>query len=114
MFLHINGTDIHSHDRDREGKTEFIEKVDLEIGKILAYIDIDDACRAVTCDHRTVRIPEHRGYEHVRDPVPIVIAGDGIKPDQVKKFDEDSAKTGSLKLSGTELIRLLLILTNRA
>jgi len=113
VFLHINGTDIYAHDRDRTKKAEFITKIDKEIGKVLERVNLEETCIVVTCDHRTVSLPEFKGYEHVKDPVPIVISGDGIKPDEVKRFDEVSAKLGSLKLSGTELIPLLLMLTKK-
>ncbi len=115
IFLHINGTDILAHDRNRSGKAEFIEKIDKEIGKLLEGINLEETCIVVTCDHRTVSLPlsEYKGYEHTRDPVPIVISGDGIKPDEVKAFNEYSVKRGSLKMSGTELVPLLLMLTKK-
>ena len=115
VFLHINGTDILSHDRDRTGKAELITKIDKELGNILEHMNLEESCIVVTCDHRTVSLPksEHPGYEHVNDPVPICISGDGIKPDGVKSFDEQSAESGTLKLSGTELIPLLMMLTRK-
>lgn len=115
VFLHINGTDILSHDRDRTGKADFITKIDKELGNILEHMNLEESCIVLTCDHRTVSLPKskHRGYEHVKDPVPICISGDGIKPDGVKRFDEHSAESGTLKLSGTELIPLLTMLTRK-
>jgi 2,3-bisphosphoglycerate-independent phosphoglycerate mutase len=111
VFLHINGTDILAHDRKRSGKAEFIAKIDKQLGIILEHVNLEETVVVVTCDHRTVSLPEYKGYEHVKDPVPIVISGDGIKPDQVKGFDEQSVRHGSLKMSGNELIPLLLMLT---
>ena len=115
IFLHINGTDILAHDRDRSGKADFIEKIDKELGKILEHMNLEESCIVVTCDHRTVSLPraKHPGYEHTKDPVPICISGDGIKPDAVKKFDEVSAEKGSLRMSGTELVPLLMMLTRK-
>lgn len=113
VFLHINGTDVLSHDRDRSGKAEFIEEIDKEMERLLENIDLEDTCVVVTCDHRTVSLPEYKGYEHVTDPVPIVISGNGIKPDEVKNFDEKSVKLGSLKMDGTELVPLLLMFTKK-
>jgi 2,3-bisphosphoglycerate-independent phosphoglycerate mutase len=113
VFLHINGTDILAHNRDRRGKANMIEDIDKEIGKILEKIDLEDTCVVVTCDHRTVSLPrsQWKDYEHTRDPVPIVISGDGIKPDPVRRFDEESARKGTLKMMGTELVPLILMLT---
>jgi 2,3-bisphosphoglycerate-independent phosphoglycerate mutase len=115
VFLHINGTDILAHDRNRSGKAEFIEKIDSELGKLLEHVNLEETCVVVTCDHRTVSLPESewKAYEHTRDPVPILISGDGIKPDEVKRFDESSVKWGSLKMSGNELVPLLLMLTKK-
>jgi 2,3-bisphosphoglycerate-independent phosphoglycerate mutase len=115
VFLHINGTDILAHDRDRPGKARFIERVDRELGRLLEGVNLEETCIVVTCDHRTVSLPrsEYKGYEHVTDPVPIVISGDGIKPDEVKSFDEQSVRRGSLKMSGNELVPLLLMLTKK-
>jgi 2,3-bisphosphoglycerate-independent phosphoglycerate mutase len=115
VFLHINGTDVLAHDRNRAGKAEFIERIDKEMGKLLEHVNLEETCIVVTCDHRTVSLPfsKYRDYEHVRDPVPIVISGDGIKPDEVKTFNEYSVKRGSLKMSGTELVPLLLMLTRK-
>ena len=115
VFLHINGTDILSHDRDRSGKADFIEKIDKEVGRIFEHMNLEESCVVVTCDHRTVSLPKskHPGYEHTKDPVPICISGDGIRPDPVKRFDEESVKGGSLKMSGTELVPLLMMLTKK-
>jgi len=115
VFLHINGTDTLAHDRNRSGKAVFIEKIDRELGKLMEGINLEETCIVVTCDHRTVSLPlsEYKDYEHTRDPVPIVISGDGIKPDEVKAFDEQSVKRGSLRMSGTELVPLLLMLTKK-
>lgn len=113
VFLHINGTDVLAHDRNRAGKAEFIEKVDNELGRLMERINLEETCIVVTCDHRTVSLKDHVGYEHVRDPVPIIISGDGIEPDEVKTFNEYSVKRGSLKMSGTELVPLLLMLTKK-
>lgn len=115
VFLHINGTDILSHNRNRSGKAGMIEDIDKQLGKILGKVNLEETCIVVTCDHRTVSLPfsEWKAYEHVKEPVPIVISGDGIKPDPVKRFDEESVKSGTLKMAGTELVPLLLMLTKR-
>lgn len=114
VFLHINGTDILSHDRDRAGKEGFIGKIDKEIGKILGSVNLEETCVVVTSDHTTCSLTrrEFPGYEHTTNPVPILISGDGIQPDKARKFDEESVKDGSLRtMHGNELIPLLLMLT---
>ena len=42
----------------------------------------------VTCDHRTVSAPSHKGYEHTSDPVPVLISGGKVVNDRSEKFDE--------------------------
>ncbi len=107
VFLHINGTDVLSHDKKPEEKTKFIEKIDEEIGKIMKSTS-PETVFIITCDHRTVSDPEFKEYEHVKDPVPILVSGDGIKPDNTKTFDENSAERGSLRIETTGLIPFIL------
>ena len=104
VFLHINGTDILSHDARPMEKKEFIEKTDREIGKLKVSKDV---VFIITCDHRTASAPGFRGYRHTPDPVPLLISGNGIKPNSVNKFDENSCRYG-LKLEENELIPYVL------
>jgi len=104
VFLHFNGTDILSHNRDREGKRRFIEKIDQCLGTVLKGLDLKDMIVVITCDHRTASLPEYKGYEHLTDPVPVLIAGKGIEPDRIEKFDEEHAEQGSFKLEGNDLL----------
>jgi 2,3-bisphosphoglycerate-independent phosphoglycerate mutase len=113
VFLHINGTDILAHDKDRAGKARFIERIDKELGNLLRQLDMKETCIVLTCDHRTASLAGYKGYEHLRDPVPICISGGGVRPDGVERFDEASAEKGSLRLRGTELIPLLRMLTGK-
>ena len=100
VFLHINGTDILSHDAKPAEKRGFIERVDKGIGKMKKTRDM---IFILTCDHRTASDPGFRDYRHLADPVPFLISGDGIKPGNVKRFDEDSCRQG-MKLEGNGLI----------
>ena len=111
VFLHINGTDILSHDHKKQEKIRFIEKIDQKvIKKILDAFDLNELMIIITSDHRTV---SHRieGYEHRPDPVPICVCGNKIKEDEVKRFDEMSVIEGSLKLKNEELLPLIFSYT---
>jgi len=102
VFLHINGTDILSHDAKPELKRRFIEKIDRELGKLLERAPAD-LITVVTCDHRTASSPAFRGYRHLPDPVPVLVSGTGIKPNGIDTFSESSCKRG-FKLKGNQLI----------
>ncbi len=100
VFLHINGADILSHDAKPLEKKNFIEKVDKGIGKLK---DSKDTVFIITCDHRTASDPKFREYRHTPDPVPLLISGNGIKPNRVERFDENSCRYG-LRLEKNELV----------
>lgn len=94
VLLHINGTDILSHDCKRKEKAEFIEKIDRHLGFLLKKIDLKETVIIITSDHRTASDPSYPHYRHTKDPNPVLISGNGIKPDQIKKFDEHSCADG--------------------
>ena len=103
VFLHINGTDILSHDARREEKAEFIGSIDKELGKIIKAAGLDGMVVIVTCDHRTASDPSYKAYRHTTDPVPVLISGNNISAGSVKKYDEKSCEAG-FRISGNELI----------
>ncbi len=91
IFLHIKGTDVLSHDGKFKEKTKFIEKIDKKIKPLLELAD-KDTIVVLTADHSTpVSLKAHSG-----DPVPIVIAGTGVRPDKVQRYDELSLAIGGL------------------
>lgn len=103
VWLHINGTDIYSHNRLPGKKKEFIERIDLEFRKVLEKIDLSETVIIVTCDHRTASSPDFQGYEHLKDPVPFLVSGDNLPPDTRKKFCESECELG-IKLQGNSLL----------
>lgn len=103
VFLHINGTDILSHDAKRKEKTEFIEKIDMEIGRL----SLKDIVTIVTCDHRTESEPGFKAYRHLKDPVPVLVAGNSIKPSRVNLFSEKECEKG-FRIEGNSLITFVL------
>jgi 2,3-bisphosphoglycerate-independent phosphoglycerate mutase len=91
VFLHINGTDILSHDAKPLEKQGFIERIDREIGELPGR---KGTVFIITCDHRTASAPGFRGYRHTPDPVPFLISGNGVKPGRLERFDESSCSKG--------------------
>ncbi|HDI23763.1 MAG TPA: phosphoglycerate mutase, partial [Thermoplasmatales archaeon] len=97
VFIHFKGADSCAHDHDAKSKIEFIEKIDQALGYLLENVDLDDIHIAFTGDHST---PIEFG-DHTADPVPIIIAGRNVTPDDVKRFSERSAMKGGLgRISG--------------
>jgi len=107
VMLHINGTDILSHDGKRAEKARFMEKIDKNLGSLLKGADMKKTAVVITSDHRTASDPAYKFYRHTCDPVPVLVSGAGIKADSVKKFDEKACENGFF-LKGNELIPFVL------
>ncbi len=106
VWLHINGTDILSHDCKRREKAGFIEKIDTELGKILKEINLKKTVIVITSDHRTASSPDYPHYRHTKDPVPTLVSGDDIKANSIDKFDERSCERGFF-IKGNNLMRFI-------
>jgi len=107
FYIHIKGPDEPGHDGDFKRKAEIISQVDkFFLGELLPRIDLKETLICVTADHSTPC-----GLKaHSDDPVPLLIAGDNVKPDGIKKFSEKECRKGSLGIleHGTELVPLLI------
>lgn len=110
VLLHFKATDELGHDKNFEGKTKFIEKLDSYFKEIL-NLDFSKICLIITADHST---PVSVG-DHTADPVPVTIVHDGVRVDDVKKFSEFEVYKGGLcRISGRDLLRIALDLINKA
>ncbi len=113
FYIHIKGPDEPGHDGDFKRKAEIISQIDrFFLGELLPRIDLKEALICVTADHSTPC-----GLKaHSDDPVPLLIAGDNVKPDGIKKFSEKTCRKGSLGVleHGTELIPLLMKIVKEA
>jgi 2,3-bisphosphoglycerate-independent phosphoglycerate mutase len=105
LYVHIKGPDLPGHDGDVRGKKSVIEAIDSHyIGPILKKIDLKDTIITITSDHST----PCRLKSHSDDPVPVLICGGSIKPDNVSLFSEKGCRKGKLgELTGTRLLPLL-------
>jgi 2,3-bisphosphoglycerate-independent phosphoglycerate mutase len=92
VFVHVEAPDEAGHCKDFALKTKTIEDLDNRLIRRLLEGTKADCVVAVLPDHPT---PIKIGT-HTRDPVPFVIYNPAVEGDQVKRFDEDSAKAGSL------------------
>jgi 2,3-bisphosphoglycerate-independent phosphoglycerate mutase len=107
VFAHLKATDAAGHTKDPAVKQRTIEVLDAE----LAELPVDQAIVCVTGDHATPAYPD---VIHSGDPVPIVIAGPGVRADAVDSFGELDCSRGILgHLRGPDLMPLLLNAADR-
>ncbi len=107
FYIHIKGPDEPGHDGNFKLKTKLIETIDKYfLGKLLPEIKLNNSIVCVTADHST----PCKLKSHSDDPVPVLIAGNRIKGDEITKFSEKECKKGSLGLlkRGTLLMPKLM------
>ncbi|QLJ52806.1 MAG: Phosphoglycerate mutase (2,3-diphosphoglycerate-independent), archaeal type [Candidatus Fermentimicrarchaeum limneticum] len=106
VFLHIKATDNFSHDGDINGKVKMIERID----KILPLLMKTGAYIILSGDHSTPCTTKN----HSADPLPIVIYGEGVRVDDVKRFDEISCMKGGLgHIRGLDVMPIMLSLIGK-
>jgi 2,3-bisphosphoglycerate-independent phosphoglycerate mutase len=108
VLVNIKGADESGHDGLAVQKRNFIEKIDSVLEPLLAVKD----CIIIVCaDHSTPCSIK----DHSADPVPVIIRGDGVRMDDVVRFDEFSCARGGLsRIHGCDLMPIALDLINRA
>ena len=105
VVVHVEAPDEAGHCKDYALKVKTIENLDKRLlGRILNGLKEPYAI-AISPDHPT---PVKIGT-HTRDPVPFAIKAPSLKADNVKKFDEESARNGKFGLiQNNYLVSLLL------
>lgn len=103
VYVHFKAPDVKGHDNEPHEKARAIELFDHMVGLIAEQLP-DDAYFAIAADHSTpCEIGEHTG-----DPVPILIAGPGIRRDRVMAYNEmDCAYGGLGHMAGNDFVRTL-------
>lgn len=91
VVLHLKGADIAAHDQRPKKKAAFLAKVDRALGELLQAHE-GPLRVALGSDHATYSTTGRHGA----DPVPVVLWGEGVEPDEVERWDEESAKEGAL------------------
>jgi 2,3-bisphosphoglycerate-independent phosphoglycerate mutase len=108
VLVNIKGADESGHDGIADQKKNFIEKIDAVLEPLLAQ---KDAIIIVCADHSTPCTIK----DHSADPVPVIIRGDGVRVDDVVRFDEYSSARGGLsRIRGCDLMPTALDLINKA
>ncbi len=107
VFCHLKTTDAAGHTKDPRVKRGTIEALDAALGDL----PTDRAIVCVTGDHATPASPE---VIHSGDPVPLLLAGPGVRADGVERFGELDCAAGILgQLRGPDLLPVLLNAADR-
>jgi 2,3-bisphosphoglycerate-independent phosphoglycerate mutase len=109
VFCHQKTADAAGHTKDPRIKQETIERLDASLGDLRALHTRAIVC--VTGDHATPASPD---VIHSGDPVPLLIAGPGVRADAVERFGELDCAAGILgQLRGPDLMPVLLNAADR-
>jgi 2,3-bisphosphoglycerate-independent phosphoglycerate mutase len=107
VYVHDKRVDEAGHTKDPEQKRRAIEEVDAQ----LSALPTDRAIVCVTGDHATPASPD---VIHSGDPVPLLVAGPGVRADAVTRFGELDCAAGILgQLRGPDLMPVLLNAADR-
>lgn len=97
VTVHVEAADEASHHGDVKAKINAIEEIDRHIvGPALRYLKENP-------DTRIAVIPDHPAScvtrSHVRGPVPFLVAGKRIDPDEFSGYNETQAKASDWKIT---------------
>ncbi len=108
VLVNIKAPDIAGHDMEPRKKVEVIERIDGTMEYLLNILP-EDIVVAVTADHSTpCSVGDHSG-----DPVPIMLYAPDSRAEGTA-FNEVDCARGSLRIKGSDLMKIILNLTNRA
>jgi len=104
VLCNLKAPDLAGHDGLAQRKCETVAKLDEAAGVILHGVDLSSTVVAFTGDHSTpVSVRDHSG-----DPLPIAIAGHGVRPDEVRAFGERPCGAGNLgRIRGRDIMPIL-------
>lgn len=117
VHVHTKAPDEAGHTKDPARKRDVIAALDRALATLLpaeaggeplpdGLAIAPDTLVVVTGDHGT---PAGTGLIHSGDPVPLLMAGPGVRADTVTAFGESSCARGSLgQLEGRDLMPMLL------
>ena len=112
LYIHIKGPDVPAHDGDHDGKIRSIEEIDsIFFAHLLDSLDLSRSIVAVTADHSTSCARK----AHTDGPVPLLVSGGGVSPDNVETYGESASRKGALgHLQGPEIMPNLVSLARGA
>jgi 2,3-bisphosphoglycerate-independent phosphoglycerate mutase len=107
VFCHQKTTDAAGHTKDPTVKRDTIAQLDAALNEL----PTDRAIVCITGDHATPASPD---VIHSGDPVPLLVAGPGVRADGVTSFGELPFAAGILgQLRGPDLMPVLLNAADR-
>jgi 2,3-bisphosphoglycerate-independent phosphoglycerate mutase len=107
VFVHQKTTDAAGHTKDPTVKRDTIAQLDAAFDEL----PTDSAIVCLTGDHATPCTPD---VIHSGDPVPFVLAGPGVRADDVSEFGELLCSKGILgHLRGPDMMPVLLNAADR-
>jgi 2,3-bisphosphoglycerate-independent phosphoglycerate mutase len=107
VYAHVKSIDAAGHTKDPREKQRVMELLD----SALDDLPVDRAIVCITGDHATPASPD---VIHSGDPVPLVVAGPGVRADRVEAFGESTCAEGILgHLRGPDLMPVLLNAADR-
>jgi 2,3-bisphosphoglycerate-independent phosphoglycerate mutase len=107
VFCHQKTTDAAGHTKDPNVKRDTIAALDAALDEL----PTDRAIVCITGDHATPASPD---VIHSGDPVPLLVAGPGVRGDAVERFGELDFAAGILgQLRGPDLMPVLLNAADR-
>ncbi len=110
VLCNLKCPDVAGHDGDAMAKLRTVEKLDRLVGYLLEHVG-PNTYLAVTGDHATPVLAK----DHTGEPLPLVIWGPHVRPDQVVAYGERTSARGSLhRVLGKDVLKLLTSLTLRA
>jgi 2,3-bisphosphoglycerate-independent phosphoglycerate mutase len=108
VFVHQKATDAAGHTKDPLVKRSVIESLDAALRGRLGF---ERAIVCVTGDHATPASPD---VIHSGDPVPFIVAGPGVRADNVRHFGELECAAGIFgRLRGPDMMPVLLNAADR-
>jgi 2,3-bisphosphoglycerate-independent phosphoglycerate mutase len=109
VYVHDKRADEAGHTKDPRAKQRAVEELDGEFAALAGLAERAIVC--VTGDHATPAAPD---VIHSGDPVPLLVAGPGVRADSVDRFGELGCAEGILgRLNGPELMPVLLNAADR-
>ncbi len=111
IHLHTKDTDEAAHTKNPLNKVKVLERIDTEIKALVESALKQEILLIVTGDHST---PSSGTLIHSGEPVPIMFIGKNVRVDDVKTFGERSCAKGSIRMFGSDLMQMILNLTDRA
>jgi 2,3-bisphosphoglycerate-independent phosphoglycerate mutase len=111
VHLHTKKTDEAAHTKIPINKVKVIEEIDSAIEDLVNSALHEKILLIVTGDHTT---PSSGSLIHSGEPVPIMFIGKNVRVDDVTAFGERSCTKGSIRMYGSDLMQMILNLTDRA